>query len=563
MWSHAPHPIQNIPSIWELLSLSSQTMRQVSEGQDVSQNPDVQRELFRVMTEGPTKQEARRVLLDFYHDSNTRGYLMNYASPKKYFNAGEREPGTPFEPNVEDNDPMTLIHGYEHGVIFITDSETGKKKRFLVPHWKDQFIPAVTHAVLNRITAGPLPDSHYETDPVLVYYYDENVCKVIAYPYASITSNPGGALDPSNKQWWKLGGVYVRNTGATRPYASVVHNASGRAYVDTPDPSWGDEGFDWNKDVVGNVAQILGTICSIIGAILQLVPGIGTAVGTAFIVASTVIVAALGVVDAAFAGGDIENALLHLVKVIATDIANLAGAGQAVDTVISVTMSVIKDVVPHVQNMGPEPGDMMRAYNSAIADAPNISRVSPDVIDTIGKYLHSPQADKILHHGYDVSNYADMTTIIFMSLLFDNPGAGNLFAFGAMLGFVEKMQKATPEQNNRAMMAFEMGRGLSIVQSLGIGQSRYALANSSAGALARIRSSSSPLAGILSVIESPAPAPRLAPAAGPRLPPSAPTPLVTPKASLPGIIIPRPAPPLVISRPAWVDVLVDLPKRNT
>src|SRR6185312_12515581 len=114
---------------------------------------------------------------------------------------------------------------------------------------KHDLSSAIRKAMAKRQKLGPLPDNDYSGDPITIYYYDNDHIKRIMYPRSSISAASGMALDPSNRYWWKGNEIQTQQLNS--------------------DGSWGDEGFDWNKDVVGNISQIVGTILAILSAILS------------------------------------------------------------------------------------------------------------------------------------------------------------------------------------------------------------------------------------------------------------------------------------------------------
>jgi hypothetical protein len=367
---------------------------------------------------GTSKAQARAVLYDFMHDSDMRDWA-NQDDVKKGFGVQKKE----------DLDPTQLIVRYENGSA---------------PKMSD-LQKALSNAIAKRVKLGKLPKSTYDTDPVTIYYYDTEKIKVVKYPRSSIKADAGYALDLNNIYWWKNHDIHTQE----------LHS----------DGSWGDEGFDYDKDVVGNIGQIVGTIISIVGVVLEIIPGVGQVVGTTLIVLGPVIGAALNVADTAFQQGDLGKALTNL----GTAIMKLAGQ-EAGASGICVPPDVMKTVAGGMQllaadlDAGQKSGKSFEdSWNVILSQSSKYGPVNDQTVNVIGKSLMSPPAEKLLHAGYNAAHYADMKTLGAVGLLFPDSGAGHVFLFGAGLGALAMGQhasKSSPSKMRNAQLSASMGRGL-------------------------------------------------------------------------------------------------------
>ncbi|MFI5299110.1 MAG: hypothetical protein ACHREM_13520 [Polyangiales bacterium] len=356
------------------------------------------------------------VLYDFMHDADLRDYV-----------GGDDVKKALGVQHVQDVDPLMLIQRYDASSLPNMASLNGVLEK----------------AVKRRQKLGPLPVANYAGDPVVIYYYDTDKVKAIFYPKKSITSSAGGALDPKNLYWWKNNDVHTEER----------HD----------DGSWGDEGFDWDKDVAGNVGQIVSTLCSVVGTVLQVIPGIGTGVGTILMGLGPLIGSLLNVVDVAFQGGDLGKALDNL----GTAILKIADSGKVPKTGSPISPKSLTELGKSMQTLGSildagqkQDKSFEDSWNVILAEPSKYASIDDNTIDFIGKSLGSEPADKILHAGYDASHYADGKTLGAIGLLFPDPGAGHLFMFGAGLGALAQAQKAPLATKRKSLVSHSIGRGL-------------------------------------------------------------------------------------------------------
>lgn len=374
-WSQPPHPTDIIPSF------------------DPSASP---------------QQKARLVLFDYFHDNDLRSWADNSAVKSAF---GVK--------NKADYDTARLVSAYENP----KDSVWSKGIS-----WSD-LSKAVQSAIARRMQLGPLPgQSTYDTDPVVIYYYDNDRIKKIAYPKASISPEKNKALDGTNIYWWKGNDIHTYE----------LHNGA-----------WGDEGFDWDKDVAGNVGTITATIMSVVGVVLQVIPGIGTGVGAAILALAPLVGSLLGAADVAFQGGDMGNALGNISQAIlqlaSKGLADKAGIKLDKDSLnkLGSSLGILAADAMHLQQQGAKFTD---TWNQLAANASKYGKFSDDEIQAIQKSLGSDAAASVLRKGYDTAQYATPANIEAITGLFSDRGAANLFAFGAGLGLLNKAQ-VTAVQN--------------------------------------------------------------------------------------------------------------------
>lgn len=292
---------------------------------------------------------------------------------------------------------------------------------------KDLFVKynlysALQKAIDKRQKLGPLPDNDYSGDPIVIYYYDNDRIKRILYPRSSISTASGMALDPQNRYWWKGNGIATQQLNG--------------------DGTWGDEGFDWNKDVVGNINEIVGTILAILSAILM-ATGLGSAAGSAFAAAAAAILtqaylvtAAVGTfaaeIDEKLSGGDLYDVLNVFVQGVSTI---LAGAGEkAVSTTIKTLASALEAIAPltaDAQNL------TYLEVLSKIEKGLSAKVVISDGYSEDMSNLFGPALGSVFKGGYDAALVAPPEVIQGILSILTDPSQKVVFQTGALLGHLK------------------------------------------------------------------------------------------------------------------------------
>jgi hypothetical protein len=234
----------------------------------------------------------------------------------------------------------------------------------------------------------------YDTNPVVIYYYDNDTMKRISYPGPSIPA----ALNPGNNRWWAWGmgdssdagkaagldDVHTRETndpkkiaveranpGWTTPQQKQALKSKYPWLSDMKSGSagdWGNEQFQWDKDVAGTgvIGSITGAILALVSAVLD-ATGIGAVVGVPLGIATPFIVAAINATDTALHAGDFGAALTNLGPALAQAAIQAAakGAGASGFTIppaaikaLSGTVTMIGQAVQAGQKKKPDFGQL-------------------------------------------------------------------------------------------------------------------------------------------------------------------------------------------------------------
>src|SRR5208337_2906158 len=279
------------------------------------------------------RDQARSVLYDYYHDDPLR-YWSDNEAVKRCFIGGS-------DPRKENHDPLLLIAAYEnknHPVWKCQASDTKNHDIGDGMHWND-LDQAVQQAIAHRKKLGPLPQSSYDTNPVVIYYYDNDKMKRITYPGQSIPP----ALNAQNFRWWSWGlgdssdagkahgmdDVHTRETDEPKKIAverahpgwvtkeqkqALKSQYSWLSDMDSGSAGdWQSEGPQWDKDVAGTgvIGSITGAILALVSAVLD-ATGVGAVVGVPLGIATPFIVAAINATDTALHAGDFGAALANL-----------------------------------------------------------------------------------------------------------------------------------------------------------------------------------------------------------------------------------------------------------
>ena len=303
------------------------------------------------------RDQARAVLYDFYHDDPLRYWSDNQAV-KKCFIGGK-------DPRKEDHDPLLLIAAYENPNHKIWQC-TGKKDQDQNKdtgtgmHWADMN-KAVQQAIAHRMKLGPLPKSSYDSDPLVLYFYDNDKMKRVTYPLRLVPES----LDQSNTRWWttnhvdpsakftggddihiletdnprkiqierenpgyqtpaKMSAILAKYSKDFAPFGPV--NVTGQDPIVCPQCTgklsmrplqgsaggWDKEGFTYDQDVVGT-----GLIGAIVGAVMAVVTAVATvfsfgALAVPLGVLTPFVVAAVNAADTALHAGDFGAATASL-----------------------------------------------------------------------------------------------------------------------------------------------------------------------------------------------------------------------------------------------------------
>ena len=284
------------------------------------------------------RDQARAVLYDYYHDDPLR-YWSDNEAVKRCFIGGS-------DPRKEGHDPLLLIAAYEN------KNHQVWKCRGTGMSWAEMN-KAVQQAIAHRRKLGSLPKSSYDTNPVVIYYYDNDKMKRITYPMRAVPN----ALDPMNNAYWAtpqqdnsdaakaagLDDIHVRETDDPKKIAVERANPgwiskdqkqklrSKYSWLSDMESGsagdWTNEQYAHDKDFAGR-----GVAAAITGAIMAVVTAIGSAASFGTLaaplgVASALVVAAVSAADTALHAGDFGAALGQLGPALIQ--AAIQTAGQA------------------------------------------------------------------------------------------------------------------------------------------------------------------------------------------------------------------------------------------
>src|SRR5208337_3842463 len=365
------------------------------------------------------RDQARAVLYDYYHDDPLR-YWSDNEAVKRCFIGGQ-------DPRKENHDVLLLIAAYEnknHPVWKCRYSGTKNHNIGDGMHWKD-LDRAVQQAITHRRKLGPLPKSSYDTNPVVIYYYDNDKMKRITYPMRAVPN----ALDPVNNSWWAtpqqdnsdaaiaagLDDIHTRETDDPKKIAAERANpgwitqqqkqALKARYPWLSDMKsgsagdWSYDGFVYDKDWVGK--GIWGTIT---GAVMAVITAIGSAMTAGILAAplgaaSAVVTAAVQAADTAIHAGDFGAALGQLGPALIQ--AAVAAAGQGAGAAgfnippaalkaLGSTLSVIaKDIADAQQKKGADFGAM---WAEVAKKAQSKSKIGDDEAEAIAHLISDQSA---------------------------------------------------------------------------------------------------------------------------------------------------------------------------
>lgn len=416
-WSPPPHPIDVIPSV----------------------DPRASK-----------KEQARAVLFDFYHDDVLRSWADD-GTVKEIFGVK----------HTEDHDPTMLIQVYENP----NDPIWKKKPAAQAGNatWK-KLDDALQSAVKRRAKLGPLPKSSYNTDPVVIYYYDNDAMKKIVYPrYIIPTILLAPPQSGNYRFWWRADGNIGTWTTQDPKQIEAERKKPGPPPECCPTKNcqagmdlgkcrgagqWGTEGFDWNKDMPGNVEAVFSVIMEIVGAILQVIPGVGTAIGTALMIGGAIVAAALNALDQALTGGDVAGALTHLgTTLVSATAQGLSAAGvQIPPQAVKALGTTIQAIGSAVEAGQQKKDDWATIWGNVAAKAQSFSRIGDEEAHAIRAILGDTTAGHVFMKGFEAGKLTDPPTIsaiaeiIKATATFSDPKIVNLFLLGAGIGYLSRTQ---------------------------------------------------------------------------------------------------------------------------
>lgn len=375
-WAPPPHPIEVMPSF----------------------NPSAR----------PVDQ-ARSVITDYYHDDDLRSWVDNDAV-KKAFGVKQKE----------DYDPTQLIAAYEN------KSSPVWQRHGSHLSWAEMNA-AVQKAIAKRKKLGPLPKASYDKDPIVIYYYDNDRMKKVEYARANLPM----ILNPGNHYYWRDPSVHTYET----QNPAVI--ADERAHPGrSGNNGWGGEGFDWDKDAVGQISSIVQTTLQLIGFAMQ-ATGYLAAVGSVISKASPYIGTLLGMADDAFQGNDNAKAVAAIAKVL-IQAAN-AGVGEAAGVELPpVAMQALGqgvDVIGQQISAGQQKHlDYTGIWTNILNKAKSFHKIGDQEAHAISQVLGENAAGKTFIQGYQAGKLSDLPTIDAISKMFNNQGNANVYMLGAGLG---------------------------------------------------------------------------------------------------------------------------------
>lgn len=383
------------------------------------------------------QQQARDVLYDYFHDDDLRAWADD-GDVKRCFKVQKKE----------DFDPTSLIAAYENPRDPVWSCHGGKNS------WK-QLDQAVKAAIGKRTKLGPLPKPSYDSDPIVIYYYDNDRMKKISYPRISIPA----ALNPNNLYWWRWGQGDQSDSGKQKGLDDVHTweapdaNAIARERKQPGFPGgghWNSEGFSWDKDVVGSVGAIVSAIMQIIGSVMQVIPGIGTAVGSALISAAPYVQTIVSAVDTAFQGGDNAAALDGIAHMVlkAAQVGLSEGANinipPAAMTALSSTVDSVAKAVDEGQKQKLDFGTL---WANVAAKANKFGKLGDDEAHAIAAVLGENAAGNVFIKGHNAGKLTDPPTIAAIAKImqsmtaFTDPKIINIFLLGAGIGYLTRTQE--------------------------------------------------------------------------------------------------------------------------
>jgi hypothetical protein len=408
------------------------------------------------------RDQARAVLYDYYHDDPLR-YWSDNEAVKRCFIGGS-------DPRKEDHDPLLLIAAYENPKHKVWQCQgTGMT-------WKD-LDKAVQQAIAHRRKLGPLPKSSYDTDPVVIYYYDNDKMKRITYPKLEIPE----ALNPNNSTWWaaahtqsgdaaKAGGledIHTReaddpkkiqvereNPGWTTKEKKQALKSKYSWLSDMDSGSAGDwqsEGPAYDKDIPGRgiIASITGALLAVVSAVAT-ATGFGAAVGVPLAAATPAITGAINMADQALHAGDFGAALSNIGTVLMQAGAAALSQGHvnippaAVKALGGAVNAIAKDIQAGQQ----QKLDFGQLWAQLAAKSKSYgSKIGDDEAHAIEAMIGNGSAKHVFIEGYLAGKFIDQKNLGAISKMlqayaeFADPRIINVALLGMGIGFLSKAQQ--------------------------------------------------------------------------------------------------------------------------
>ncbi|HYX20198.1 MAG TPA: hypothetical protein VFA98_05080 [Thermoanaerobaculia bacterium] len=431
------------------------------------------------------KEKAAAVLLDYYHDNALRSWADD-GNVKKCF-IGTKDP------KKEDHDPLLLVAAYL--------DPNHKVWKCPGVSWK-QLDDAVQSAIGRRMKLGPLPKASYDlgpsnTNPIVIYYYDHDLMKRISYPPMSIPEALRVSLTSPTAHYWAVysgpGDTASAEAGLDKIHTLQTADPK-RIQIERENPGWknraelkkilakypkdfaqsgecpsckgslglssmqagsagqwGDEGFDWDRDVAGTgiIGSITGAILALVSAVLT-ATGVGAIVGVPLAIATPLIVAAINDLDVGLHTGDFGAGLAG----IATALIQAAGsaAGQAGMSIPPEAMKALGGTVTAIAaavRAGQEKKlDFAQIWDEAAKKVQGSGKIGDNEAIAIAQMLtgQGPAAGHVFTQGYLAGKFLDMPAIASIAKLlqayaaFADPRIINLGLLGMGIGYISKTQ---------------------------------------------------------------------------------------------------------------------------
>jgi hypothetical protein len=316
----------------------------------------------------------------------------------------------------------------------------------LPPEWQkrwSQLDALLGTVVQKRAGLGPLPANQFQdgsgnvSDPVVIYYYDNDWIKRISYPQSSITA----AVQPGENKWWAVG------SGTTQPWIDQLQNSSGNpTSASDPDGSFAAEGWDFAAGS-GTLDDVLHAVVTVLSIVLTVASSaLGAFVAAFILLAATIAVDIIQGIEQSLWGGNAAGALLNIGK------AMLAFDGSAMTQLSLVTPSAgklgaagIKLLGTTLQKIG---ADFDPTYN------PDLATVLEGLKKANGAYgpMTRDQFDSVLatlgtgtaiaQQAWDMAQYASSADLAGIAKIYGQVSspAQALFTLGAQLGTLSKAQ---------------------------------------------------------------------------------------------------------------------------
>jgi hypothetical protein len=375
---------------------------------------------------GHVQDRARAVLYDFYHDNDLRSWADD-GDVKKAFGVKQKE----------DHDPSQLAMAYADKNSHVWRGSRGRM------NWPemDRLVKA---AINKRTRLGKLPKACYDKDPIIIYYYDDHLMKKVEYARSGLQN----MLNPGNHYYWRDPSVHTYQTDKPAVIADEQQHPCRKGHN-----GWDDEGFDWDKDAVGQVSQIVQTTLQLVGLAMQ-ATGYAAAVGSAISQASPYIGTLTGMVDDAFQGNDNSKAVAAIAKII-LEVAN-KGLGEAAGfelppAAMKVLGEGVDGIGQQIAAAQQEHLDYTGIWTKILEKAKTFPKIGDVEAHTIGKILGENSAGATFIKGYQAGKLADLPTIDAISKMFNNQGNANVWMLGAGLGQLSVHQGTTAPVHKAAL----------------------------------------------------------------------------------------------------------------